>query len=208
MQNEEVSTKTKRTSAKALHEQILKLTIAALMAALCYLGYTYIPTPALNDAGTKIHIGNVFVVLGALLLGPYYGGLAGAVGLSIADITSSYAASAPRTFITKLVIGLIVGFIAVKLKKINEDGHNTKYILIWSAVATIAALGFNCVFEPSLKWLWYTLLFPDPSKSQSAIKTLVALTAGTSFINAILNSAISIFLYNALRPALKKASVI
>ena len=118
-------------------DNVKKITFAGLMAALCYVGYAVFP--AINAAGTKIHIGNAFVVLGALLLGGLYGGLAGAVGLSIADLTLGYSASAPRTFITKLVIGLIVGLIAHKVAKISED-HKKAYILRWSAIAAVAGL--------------------------------------------------------------------
>ena len=52
-------------------------------SALCYIGYAVFP--AISASGTKIHIGNAFVVLSAYLLGGVYGGLSGAVGLSIAD---------------------------------------------------------------------------------------------------------------------------
>ena len=146
-------------------DNVKKITFAGLMAALCYVGYAVFP--AINAAGTKIHIGNAFVVLGALLLGGLYGGLAGAVGLSIADLTLGYSASAPRTFITKLVIGLIVGLIAHKVAKISED-HKKAYILRWSAIAAVAGLGFNCVFEPALKYFWYTILIPNAEKAESA----------------------------------------
>ncbi len=175
------------------------------MAALCYVGYAVFP--AINASGTKVHLGNAFVVLGALLLGPIYGGLAGAVGLTLADILGGFAASAPRTFICKLLIGLIVGFIAVKLKKINEQ-HPVKYVLLWSIIAVVAGLAFNCVFEPALKWLWYTLLFPNPEQTAKAIKALVGITSVTTLINAGINSAVGIAIYNVLRPALKKASII
>ena len=66
-------------------DNVKKITYAGLMAALCYVGYAVFP--AINASGTKVHIGNAFVVLGALLLGGLYGGLAGAIVLSIADIT-------------------------------------------------------------------------------------------------------------------------
>ncbi len=184
---------------------IKKLTIAAMIAALSYVGYSVFP--AINAFGTKVHLGNAFVVLGALLIGPIYGGLAGAVGLSLADILGGFALSAPRTFICKLLIGLIVGLIAVTLKKINNT-HPVKYVLLWSIIAVVAGLAFNCVFEPTLKYFWFTILTPDPSKAQSAIKALVAVTTTTTLINAGLNSVCGILLYNAIRPALKKASII
>ena len=186
------------------NDNVTKITYAGLMAALCYVGYAVFP--AINASGTKVHIGNAFVVLGALLLGGLYGGLAGAIGLSIADITLGYAASAPRTFICKLVIGLIVGLIAHKISKISED-HDKAYIIKWSAIAAVAGLAFNCVFEPVLKYIWYTLLTPNAEKAASAIKALVAVTTYSTIINAVINSVLAVIIYNALRPALNKANL-
>ncbi len=185
-------------------DNIRKLTYAGLMAALCYVGYAVFP--AINASGTKVHIGNAFVVLGGLLLGGPTGGLAGAVGLSIADVVLGYAASAPRTFITKLVIGLIVGLVAHKIAKISE-AHDKSYIVKWSVIATVAGLGFNCVFEPSLKYVWYTILIPNPEKAAAAISALVAVTTYTTIINAVINSVVAVVLYSALRPALMKANL-
>ena len=58
---------------------ITKLAETALMAALCYVSFTFlqikIPVPG-GDA-TSIHIGNAFCVLAALLIGGVYGGLSG-----------------------------------------------------------------------------------------------------------------------------------
>ena len=177
------------------NKTILKITYAGLMAALCYVGYAIFP--AINAGGTKIHIGNAFVVLGALFLGGLYGGLAGAVGLSLADILGGYGASAPRTFITKLVIGLVVGLVAHKIAKISHD-HKHAYI----------GLGFNCVFEPSLKYVWYTILTPNADKAASAIKSLVAVTTYATLINAVINSAIAVVAYLALRPVLYRAGLL
>lgn len=183
----------------------MKIAQAGLMAALCYIGYAVFP--AISASGSKIHIGNAFVVLSAYLLGGVYGGLSGAVGLSIADIVGGYAASAPRTFITKLVIGLIVGFVAHKIAKLSDE-HDHAYVIRWSAIAAVCGLGFNCFFEPALKYVWYTLLFPNADKAASAIKALLAITTYTTIINAVINSVIAVILYAALRPALRKAGLI
>ena len=60
------------------HDQIQKLALTALFAALCYVIFTFlqikIPMPG-GDA-TSLHLGNAFCVLAALLLGGGYGGLA------------------------------------------------------------------------------------------------------------------------------------
>ena len=64
---------------------ITKLAETALMAALCYVSFTFlqikIPVPG-GDA-TSIHIGNAFCVLAALLIGGVYGGLSGAIGIDV-----------------------------------------------------------------------------------------------------------------------------
>ena len=187
------------------NEKINKITYAGLMAALCYVGYAVFP--AINASGTKVHLGNAFVVLGALLLGGVYGGLAGAVGLSIADILLGYAASAPRTFICKLLIGLVVGLVAHKISRISED-HQKTYIFKWSAIAAAAGLGFNCVFEPALKYVWYTILTPNAEKAASAIGALVAVTSYATIINAVINGVLAVILYTVLRPALTKANLL
>ena len=185
-------------------DNVKKITYAGLMAALCYVGYAVFP--AINASGTKVHIGNAFVVLAALLLGGLYGGLAGAIGLSIADITLGYSASAPRTFICKLVIGLIVGLVAHKIAKIADD-HKKSYIIKWSTIAAIAGLAFNCVFEPALKYVWFTILTPNAEKAASAISALIVVTTYATIINAVINSVLAIVIYNALRPALSKANL-
>lgn len=186
-------------------ETIKKIAYAGLMAALAYAGYAIFP--AISASGTKIHIGNAFVVLGALFLGGPYGGLAGAIGLSLADILGGYAQSAPRTFIAKLVIGLVVGLVAHRIAKLSHD-HKHFYIVRWAAISAIAGLGFNCVFEPALKWVWYTLLTPNADKAASAIKALLAVTTYATIINAVINSAIAVVAYLALRPVLYKTGLI
>ncbi len=182
-----------------------KIAVCGLMAALSFVGYVIFPSFTIT--GTKIHIGNTFVVLAALILGGVYGGLSGAVGLTIADLVSGYAASAPRTFICKLLIGIVVGLFAHKIARLNES-HPKKYVIKWTIIATAAGLFFNCIFEPALKYVWYTILTPNADKAASAIKSLLALSVYTTYINAVINAIIAVILYNILRPVLLKLGVI
>lgn len=187
---------------------VTKIAVAGLMAALCYAGYALFPSGiSLEGSGTKIHIGNTFVVLSALITGPLCGALSGAIGLSLADIFTGFIQSSPRTFITKFMIGLIAGAIAHKAFKINRNS-NAKKTTVATITATLAALCFNCVFEPALKYVWYYFLFPNPDKTASAIKAMMAITAYTTLVNTVINSIVAILLYLALRPALIKAGII
>ena len=88
---------------RARQADVKRLAQAGLLAALCYIGFAFfkIDIPV-GPEKTAFHFGNVFCVLAALLLGGYWGGLAGAVGMTIADLTTSYVTSAPKTFFLKL----------------------------------------------------------------------------------------------------------
>ena len=98
------------------------LTMAAMFAALCYIGFAYLRIDIpVGTQKTAFHLGNVFCVLAALFIGSLWGGLSGAVGLTIADLTTAYVTSAPKTFLLKLMIGLIAGFVAHHVFQISQQ---------------------------------------------------------------------------------------
>ena len=184
-----------------------KLIQTALLAALCFVSFTYlqikIPVPG-GDA-TSLHIGNTFCVLAALLLGGWYGGLAGAIGMTIADLIDPvYILVAPKTFILKLCIGLITGLIAHKIAKISESS-DSKYIFKWSLIAAIAGLAFNVIADPIVGFFYKQYILGQP---QDAAMILAKLSAATTFINAVVSVILVVIIYNAIRPILKKAGVL
>ncbi|MBS4956790.1 ECF transporter S component [Clostridium sp.] len=184
-----------------------KLIQTALLAALCFVSFTYlqikIPVPG-GDA-TSLHIGNTFCVLAALLLGGWYGGLAGAIGMTIADLIDPvYILVAPKTFILKLCIGLITGLIAHKIAKISESS-DSKYIFKWSLIASIAGLAFNVIADPIVGFFYKQYILGQP---QDAAMILAKLSATTTFINAVVSVILVVIIYNAIRPILKKSGLL
>ncbi|MDU2121785.1 MAG: ECF transporter S component [Clostridium celatum] len=184
-----------------------KLIQTALLAALCFVSFTYlqikIPVPG-GDA-TSLHIGNTFCVLAALLLGGWYGGLAGAIGMTIADLIDPvYILVAPKTFILKLCIGLITGLIAHKIAKISESS-DSKYIFKWSLIASIAGLAFNVIADPIVGFFYKQYILGQP---QDAAIILAKLSATTTFINAVVSVILVVIIYNAIRPILKKSGLL
>ena len=184
-----------------------KLIQTALLAALCFVSFTYlqikIPLPG-GDA-TSLHIGNTFCVLAALLLGGWYGGLAGAIGMTIADLIDPvYILVAPKTFILKLCIGLITGFIAHKIAKIGES-NDSKYIFKWSLIASIAGLAFNVIADPIVGFFYKQYILGQP---QDAAMILAKLSAVTTFVNAVVSVILVAIIYNAIRPILKKSGLL
>lgn len=87
------------------------IAITSIFAALtCVLTMLIsIPVPA---TGGYINIGDVGVMLTALIFGPVIGSLGGGIGSALADIFLGYPIWAPATFIVKGLEGLIVGLIA------------------------------------------------------------------------------------------------
>ena len=192
---------------KKTNETVVKLAQTALIAALCYVCFTFlqikIPLPG-GDA-TSLHIGNAVCVLGALLLGGWYGGLAGAIGMGIADIMDPiYITVAPKTFVLKLCIGLIVGLVAHRVAKINES-TDKKYVFKWSVIASVAGLAFNVVADPLVGYFYKQYILGQP---QEVASVLAKWSTVTTFVNAVVSVILVAVVYNALRPALIRSGLL
>ena len=183
------------------NEQIYKIALTGVMAALSYVVFTYLQIKIQLPGGdaTSIHLGNAVCVLGALLLGGTYGGLGGAVGMAIGDLFDPvYVTYVPKTLLLKMCIGLITGIIAHKIGKINES----KDVLKWTILAAAGGLLFNVIFDPLVGYYYKLLILGKPA----ADLTLAWNITATS-INAVTSLAASVAVYMALRPALKKAGL-
>lgn len=189
------------------NETVMKIAQTAILAALCFVTFTYlqikIPTPG-GDA-TSLHIGNAFCVLAALLIGGGYGGLAGAIGMGIADILDPvYITGAPKTFLLKFCIGLITGLVAHKVAHISES-TDQKYIFRWSLIACIAGLGFNVVADPVVGYFYKMYILGQPQEMASVLAKWSSLS---TFVNAVVSTILVALIYNVLRPALAKAGLL
>ena len=188
------------------NDKVYKLVLTALMAALLSkaLYFLKIPIPTPGGDTTALHIGNAFCVLAALLLGGAYGGVAGSLGMTIADLLDPvYITSAPKTFILKLCIGLIAGFVAHNIAHITEE-HDSKYIVKWSLIASVAGLGFNVVMDPIVGYFYKNYILGVES---SAAKIMATWAAGATLVNAIVGTIVVVVVYMAVRPVLKKAGL-
>lgn len=185
-------------------QQIKRMAQAALFAALSYIMFTYFKIDInLPGGSTAFHLGNTFVVLAALLLGGPLGGMAGALGLTLADLTTQYVTSAPKTFFLKLCIGLIAGLVAHKCFHISKITDKKK-LTIATTVSAGAGLLFNVVADPLVGYFYKLYLFGIP---QDASKALAKIATLTTAVNAALSLLCAVLLYLALRPVLIKAGL-
>lgn len=183
------------------------LTLAAMFAALCYVGFTFfqIKIPV-GDSSTSFHLGNVFCVLAALCIGGLWGGLAGSVGMTIGDLLDPvYITSAPKTFLLKLGIGLIAGFVAHKVFKISHDTQRKIPLPVATVLSCSAGMAFNIVADPLVGYLYKMYVMGVP---QDAATILAKMSAVTTSVNAVIAVIAATIFYLALRPALKRSNLL
>lgn len=174
-----------------------KIAFIAIFAAVNYVVFSYgkIDIPLAAGSSVAIHVANAVVVVSAFLLGPVEGGIAGAIGLSIADVLDPrYVASAPKTFLLKFCIGFISGKVAEKchLAEIKD----AKKALGVSMLSAAAGLIFNVIFDPILGYLFKRYLLGVGAEAASIILTW---TGGVTAFNAVICVFVSGILYMALR---------
>lgn len=185
----------------ATDERVKKVVFAGVFAAITYVVFTYlsIRIPTIGGGAVTVHLGNAFVVLGALLLGSLYGGIGGALGLTIADLIDPvYIVEAPITFIVKFLIGLIVGILAHKVGHITTETNKTR-VLTWVVIATVAGLAFNAIGDPALRYVYKIAILGKPAAEVSFAINLVV-----TLINSAVSAVIVVVLYTALRTPLKR----
>lgn len=188
-----------------MNTKILKIVVVGLMAALCYISFMFlqikIPTPA---GFTSFHLGNTFCVLAALLLGGLPGGIAGAIGMGIADLLdSAYVLVAPKTMILKLGIGIITGIVAHRIFHIQKK----QGAALWKAVlvSTIAGMLFNVIGEPIFSYFYTAFILGAPDH---AAKALASWNAITTSVNAVLAVVLSTILYIIIAPRLQSNGIL
>ena len=187
------------------NRNVQKIVMVGLIAALSYVVFTFLQIKIHLPGGdaTSIHLGNAVCVIGALLLGGFYGGLGGALGMTIGDLLDPiYIVYAPKTFILKLGIGLITGLVAHKICHINSQTDNKKVFKSVLA-ASICGLLFNVIFDPLVGYFYKLLILGKP-----AAELTLAWNIASSSINAVTSTIVSVALYMALRPAIRKSGLL
>lgn len=188
-----------------MNKKVLKIVVVGLMAALCYVAFTFmqikIPTPG---GMTSFHLGNTFCVLAALLLGGVPGGVAGAIGMGIGDLLDpTYVIVAPKTILLKLGIGIVTGLVAHKVFHIQhlEEKHLYRAVIL----ATLSGMLFNVIGEPLFSYFYTTIILGAPDKAAKALASWNAITTG---VNAILAVVISSSIYIAIALRLKSNGIL
>ena len=95
------------------HESVRMLVLTALFTALGYVATRLLIVP--SPTGGYMNLGDAVVLLGAYLLGPVYGAIAGGLGPALADLLSGYPAWVPGTLVIKGVMALVAALMYEKM---------------------------------------------------------------------------------------------
>ena len=185
---------------------VQKISIIGIMAALSFVAYEFFRIPNVLGTGSSFHLGNTFTALTALLLDGVSGGLAGAIGLALADIMAGDPGYAVTTFILKFIIGLVCGGVAHRVIHLRSfsTGSKLKYI---SAVTASAFSGLlvNVFTDPFIGYFRNRYIFGQPAEFVSVVTKI---SSGVTLVNSLLSTVCAVLLYLALRPALEKAHLL
>lgn len=179
--------------------RIYKLALTGLFAALSYVVFTFLQIKITLPGGdaTSIHLGNAVCVLGALMLGGFYGGLGGALGMTIGDLFDPvYVVYAPKTFLLKLCIGLITGLVAHRLGRINESSDK-RHVFRFVVAASVCGLLFNVIFDPLVGYYYKLAILGKP-----AAELVLAWNIASTSINAVTSAIAAVAIYMPLRSTL------
>ena len=185
-----------------------RISIIGVMAALSFIAYEFFRIPNVFGTGSSFHLGNTFTALTALLLDGVSGGLAGAIGLSMADIIAGDPGYAFSTFVLKFIIGVVCGLFAHRVFRLRELSPKTtpkgKYL---GAVIGSACSGLliNVVTDPVVGYFRDRFIFGQPAEF---VKYAVKIAGGVTFVNSVLSTICVVILYLALRPALEKGGLL
>ena len=184
---------------------VQKISIIGIMAALSFVAYEFFRIPNVFGTGSSFHLGNTFTALTAMLLDGVSGGLAGAIGLALADILAGDPGYAVTTFVLKFLIGITCGAVAHKVFKLRDlDRHSSGY-LVKVILAAGSGLLLNVFTDPFLGYFRNVYIF---GQEYTVAQALTKIAGGVTFVNSVASTVCVVLLYLALRPALDRAGLL
>ena len=96
---------------------------------------------------------------------------------------------------------MIAGLVAHKIAHVSTETDNRK-VFRWTLIASISGLLFNVIFDPLIGYFYKLLILGKP-----AAELTLAWNITSTSINAVTSTIVSVMVYMAVRPALKKSGL-
>ncbi len=180
-----------------------ELALTGVMAALSLVAYLFFRVPFYG--GSSFHLGNTFTALTALLLDGVSGGLAGAIGLALADILAGDPGYAVTTFVLKFIIGVVCGAVAHRAFHLERDRARGLPHVARVTASAASGLLVNVLTDPLLGYFRNVYIF---GQEYTVAQALSKVAGGVTLVNSIVSTVCVVILYLALQPALDRAGLL
>lgn len=145
------------------NKDTVKIAVSGMFIALTIVA-TFINVPFPGAVGGLVHLGTLMMLIIAMRFGRYYGALAGGVGMALFDVLSGWALWAPGTFVVRLIMGFVVGYLANDLKR-GQGKNIYRNVLAWATGIVIMIVGYYLYeavfisdFNVALTSIWGNLI--------------------------------------------------
>lgn len=182
------------------HQALVKLTAAAMMTAIVFVGnFLRVTIPVAIGGVTSFTLANILCALSGILLGPWYGFLAAGLGSFFYDFTNpSFADEAFITLFTKGMYGLVAGIVLYYVLKGAKEKYGAQLAATACAAVTYMALYF-------IKVYFYNGMFKqgftEPVQCWALIVTKIPATVTNGVIAMIFAPVLGLALMKAMRSA-------
>lgn len=178
------------------NKKTYEITMVALFAAVTFLGIQVFRIPLPAAVGVPfLHFGNIFLLLGALLMGGKKGAWAGAMGFAIFDILNGYIMVMPKV----VVIAILMSLVASKLFNRYKDQFGVaKAIILGTSIAFLISLTGDFLYDTAALFLAGSSLGPA---MWAAFTSLLA-----TLVNSVFGIVAVTLLYPVMNPLFKRTA--
>ena len=148
------------------------IVLTALLAALTCIATMVLVVP--SPTGGYMNLGDTVVILGAYLLGPVWGAVAGGVGAALADLLAGYTMYVPATLVIKAVMGVLAALLYRRL------GRRWQGLAVCAVLAEVPMVAGYWLFDGLLMGSLTAAAVGIPSNLVQAVFGIAASTALTA----------------------------
>lgn len=162
-------------------EYTRKLVFAAILLAFTLVVnyFTKITIPIGGAPVLRISFGGPFLKMAAILLGPLYGGICGALSDYLGEVIRPTGAYLWPLTVTAFLHNALIGILWLLVKKINFRKYNVAYISVFSALILFGAINFTAAKLFPDSGITRILLNMGASRRDSDTLSIGMLAAGT-----------------------------
>ena len=126
-------------------EKTKTIVLSALFTALITLSTMVIQIPM--PVSGYVNLGDVFVLIGAFVLGPIYGTISAGIGSMLADLLSGYAIFAPGTLVIKALMAVTAYYISKSLIKVFKNKFASRLVasIVAELIMVIGYFLYSCL---------------------------------------------------------------